>query len=353
MIEIVLARHGARQRCGDDGLLSERGWHQAATLARALHLRMSTPDTILSSARRHAWDTADQIGRQLPRPVIPVALDCLTPDRGPGTIEDLLEQADRKGVHLGVAHCVLVVGHEGRLSDLVVELTGSRARPIPHGGAVAIRGDSLVQLVSGRGSLYYRVPTVDHQEDVLREKVTSKMTVATFLAGFVFTALSAVLLLARPWPLHRVFAITALTASLALFVSTVYIYDQLATPSGFWTDAGKPKPWWKKLYEHRERRLDKRWARLMHSATAEDDDHRARVADDDAAFHRSAADGPMYWLMVKTSRWVFTPAVVLALAGFVALLLGTEDARILIGGVVALLIGGTYAAFHRPDLGAD
>jgi phosphohistidine phosphatase SixA len=352
MIEIVLARHGARHRCGDHGVLNERGWLQAAALARALNLRRSTPDTIFSSAHRDAWDTADRIGRQLPQPLTPVTLDCLTPKRGPCTIEDLLEQADANGVDLWGAHCVLVVGHEGRLSDLVVELTGSRERPIPHGGAVAVRGDSLVQLVLGRGTLYYRVPTVDHQEDVLREKVTSKMTVATFLAGFVFTALSAVLLLTRPWPLHRVIAITALTASLALFISAVYIYDQLATPSGFWTDAGRPRPWWRKLYDRRERRLDKRWARLMSQAEG-DADHKARRADDHPDFHRPAADGPMYWLMVKTSRWVFTPAVMLAFSGFVALLVGTDDARIWIGGVVALLVGGTYAAFHRPDLGAD
>jgi hypothetical protein len=179
------------------------------------------------------------------------------------------------------------------------------------------------------------------------------MTVATFLAGFVFTALSAVLVLTpETWAAHRVVAITALTAALALFVSAVYIYDQLSTPAGFWTDAEQPKPWWRRLYERRERRLEEHWADLMRDA-AGDYNHRARIADDAPIFHKTATDGPMYWLMVKTSRWVFTPAVVLALGGFVALLVGTEDARIWIGGVVALAVGGTYAAFHRPDLGAD
>jgi hypothetical protein len=268
-------------------------------------------------------------------------------------VEDLLEQVSARGGELHASRCVLVVGHEGRLSDLLVELTGSRTRPVPHGAAVAVRGDSLPDLVSGRGRLQYRFPTVDHQEDVLRAKVTSKMTVATFLAGFVFTALSAVLLLTdRPWSGHRVVAITALTAALVLFVSAVYIYDQLATPTGFWTDAEDPKPWWRSLYERRERRLEQRWDDLARAAEG-DEEQRARRADDNPAFHRTAADGPTYWLMVRTSRWVFTPAVVLALLGFIALLIGTEDSRIWIGGVVALLVGGTYAAFHRPDLGAD
>ena len=47
-------------------------------------------------------------------------------------------------------------------------------------------------------------PTVDYHEEALRAKVNSKMTVATFLAGFVFTALSALLLLDKhEWPWHR------------------------------------------------------------------------------------------------------------------------------------------------------
>ena len=56
--------------------------------------------------------------------------------------------------------------------------------------------------------------------------------------------------------------------------------------------------------------------------------------------------------MVRTSRRVFTPAVVLALAGFVALLVGTGDWRIWAGGLIGLGLAGGYATIHRPDLGA-
>ena len=136
------------------------------------------------------------------------------------------------------------------MSDLVVELTGSRARQIPHGGAVCVHGESLQALLCGRGSILFRYPTVDHQEEQLRSKVNSKMTVATFLAGFVFTALSALLLLqGADWTWHRVVAAAALTAALVLFVSAVYIYDQLSTPPGFWTDGNKSRYFWRKA-EH-------------------------------------------------------------------------------------------------------
>lgn len=64
-------------------------------------------------------------------------------------------------------------------------------------------------------------------------------------------------------------------------------------------------------------------------------------------------DGPVYWDMVATSRLVFTPAVALAFAGFLALLIGTNDTWIWAGGLVGMSIAAGYAALRRPDLGAD
>ena len=216
------------------------------------------------------------------------------------------------------------------LSDLVTELTGTRSHPLLHGGAVCVRGDSLQDLAAGRGSIHHRYPTVDYQEGSLRAKVNSKMTVATFLAGFVFTALSALLRDQDDWPFHRVVATTALTASLALFVASIYIYDQLGTPSGFWTDADKPRKFWRYLYQRREARIEKRWSKFKQAAKG-DDDAKARLADDKQEMYRPRHDGPVYWLMVHTSRFLFTPAVVLSLAGFAALLVGTGDRWILWG----------------------
>ena len=51
---------------------------------------------------------------------------------------------------------------------------------------MGVRGDSFEALLKGCGKIDLRFPVVDHQEAELRPKVQSKMTVATFLAGFVF-----------------------------------------------------------------------------------------------------------------------------------------------------------------------
>jgi phosphohistidine phosphatase SixA len=351
-VDVVLVRHGSRAQSPDGRDLSGRGRHQARTLADALALRGASPDLVLSSSLDHARATALLLSDRLGVGRGPVELRALTPGCGPGNVDELIRQTGAAGVDLDRFTCVLVVGHEGRLSNLLTEFTGRRTRPIPHGGAVCVSAASVADLASGRGRTSYRYPTADHQEDALRAKVNSKMTVSTFLAGFVFTALSTVLIVDRTrWPLHRVVAAIALTASLALFISAVYIYDQLSTPSGFWTVAGRPRLW-RRLYERQERRAEHRWERSRRAARGTEEE-KARQADDDPSSFRPIHDGPMYWLMVDTSRRVFTPAVALALVGFVALLLGTGDWRIEVGGLVGLVLAGGYAALHRPDLGAD
>ena len=135
------------------------------------------------------------------------------------------------------------------------------------------------------------------------------------------------------------------------FVAAVYIYDQLSTPPGFWTDGNKSRYFWRKLYDIQERYLEKRWDRAYKKA--EGKTNPGAWADDDQTIARLTHDGPMYWLMVRTSRLVFTPAVILSLLGFLTLLSGTEDTRILVGGAGALIIAGVYSAFYRPNLGAD
>ena len=328
-------------------------------LSHAFELRGTRPTLFLSSLLAHAQETAkvlaDCAASQRPPTTGPVPLPGLTPRRGISGFDEVARQAKAAGAELEPHACVLVVGHEGRLSDLVTELTGVRLSPVPHGGAVCIRGQSLQDLAAGRGRVHYRYPTVDHQEGALRSKINSKMTVSTFLAGFVFTALSAVLLLPlRTWPLHRVVAASALTAALVLLIAAVYIYDQLGTPSAFWTDADQPRLFWRKLYERREARLERQWIRRRETAPDDLTDHeKARWADDHPRFHRPLHDGPAYWGMVKASRFVFTPGVILALVGFVSLLIGTGDWRILTFGLTALLAAGVYCSWHRPNLGAD
>lgn len=91
----------------------------------------------------------------------------------------------------------------------------------------------------------------EREEDHLREKISSKITVSTFLAGINFTVLTLVLtLLANKNTLtgnclnffkiklspHSLleFPTALFFASTAFFVSTIYCYDRLLMPRNFW-----------------------------------------------------------------------------------------------------------------------
>jgi hypothetical protein len=170
------------------------------------------------------------------------------------------------------------------------------------------------------------------------------MTVATFLAGFVFTALSAVLLLSpNDWSWHRVVAAIALTGSLCLLVSSVYMFDQLGTPVGFWTD-NRPPAFWRWLAARRERTAEKRWEQQFREKGAAE-------ADEENAPWR--LDGPVYRYMLQITRQVFNPAVFLGLIGFLALIVGTASAWVMVGGSLVLVTAIVYAVGKRPNLGAD
>src|SRR5690348_14472188 len=58
-------------------------------------------------------------------------------------------------------------------------------------------------LLGQRTKIECRTPITDYQEGELRSKVQSKMTVSTFLAGFVFTVLANLLMVSganfTPW----------------------------------------------------------------------------------------------------------------------------------------------------------
>lgn len=346
-MELLLVRHGSRSHdpAQSDPELTGHGRHQIHTLARALRLREARIDCYLSSESHQAQETACVLQQELGGARTPVfRLAGLTPDSGPGDVATIIEQALAVVPELSRLSTIVLVGHEGRLSDLVTELTGTRIRPLAHGEVVFVRADSLADCIGGTAELHARYPAFDHLEGPLQSKVQSKMTVSTFLAGFVFTALSGLLLLTpEGWTLEQVIAVVALASSLALFIACVYIYDQLGMPSGFWTDARRPRLW-ARLYGRAERRREERWH-------ATEDAVGAERADEDV--RPWLQDGPRYHLMLRTSRLVFTPATWLALIGFLALIKGTGDLRIGIGAVIGMLIAGGFALSRRPHLGAD
>jgi len=57
--------------------------------------------------------------------------------------------------------------------------------------------------------------------------------------------------------------------------------------------------------------------------------------------------------MISTWNWVFTPAVAFGLAGFVALLLNTENMFLFVAGPVAIAVALVYCWLIRPKLGVD
>ncbi|GIE29450.1 hypothetical protein Ait01nite_024950 [Actinoplanes italicus] len=355
-LDLVLVRHGSRDRANEKSGLNTRGQRQMESLVTALSRRDIRPTAIVSSSKKHAVESAEKLSRGLLQEPLKVRnLDSLTPQsETPSDLDTFLKELG--GDDVPGEQTIVVVGHEGRLSDLLTELIGVRSRPFVAGGAVHVTSSGKAALLRGKGQVAYRYPTVDHQEDAIRTKAHSKMTVSVFLAGFVFTSLNFLLLEAeeRSWDL--VIATGALTGSLVLFIACVYIFDQLGTPAGFATDGEKPRRWWKWWYDRRARKAEEKWEELTKEMNENTADHDARVrarAERDKLFARDERDGPVYWQMVRTSRYVFTPAVFLALLGYASVVIGTGSVRLQLVAGAFLLTAILYAASRRPNLGAD
>jgi hypothetical protein len=297
----------------------------------------------VSSAAPAAVETRDRLAATLceGESAVKWTADALTPRSGsPGGIDDLVN--DGVFSDLEPDRPMILVGHEGRLSNLLTELTGVRARPFEHGSAACVSSTTLENAIRGNGSVVFRFPNVDHQEDKLRPKAQSKMAVATFFAGFVFVALIEILL-ANPSSGSKRFAEAVLSGSLALFIVSIYIYDELSMPEGFWTDG--PRSWLQRqISEVREQRRETRWNRISTK-------HDETRADEDAA--DLVNDGPVFLVMVATSRYVFTPAVLLALLGFFGIVVSTGSTFVKIAAAVAVIVAAVLYRVRRPPLGPD
>jgi phosphohistidine phosphatase SixA len=302
-MQLIIVRHASHE----GGRLTPRGRHHVDRLARALENRGVRPTLILSSARPQAGETSDILARRLAgaAPLVHRAGPLYPIAGNPGDFEAVLLAARLAGIELGEHETVLLVGHEGRVSGLVVQVTGARSRPIPAAGAVAVCADSLEALLKGRGTIDFCYPVVDHQEAALRPKVQSKMTVATFLAGFVSAAL-VTSLFAEQFTGARQLAAVFLTLALALFVITVYIYNELGMPEGYWVrgargrrlgrgrlvdavSSGRIRTW---LGERREREVERKWRR--HTSGSEPQEERLLEA-------RWIHDDHEWWQLSPTS----------------------------------------------------
>lgn len=254
-------------------------------------------------------------------------------------------------------------GDHGAGSVTAGDLTDLVAKHVVAGGSAddrrrSGRGEDLLK---AHGKIDFRFPVVDHQEAELRPKIQSKMTVASFLAGFVSAALVSTLFVDE-FTARRQVAAVLLTLALALFVITVYVYDELSMPEGFWL-SGRRSALRRRLEGRQERHSDLRWNAVANGREADAPElDEVRWIEDEAAWRHARADedaaqvehdGPLYTWMVGTWRWAFTPALLFALVGFWLITFDAGSAATAIGSVLAIAIAVLWLTLRRPPLGTD
>jgi phosphohistidine phosphatase SixA len=333
-VRLLFVRHGPRSDDGDDRAapLTPAGKSWAEELGAKLKALGIEPRVVLTSDYKHARETADILAGK--GGVNVIAVPALTPRTAEGnfTIDNIIQTAAAGGADLETVGEVVVVGHENRLSQLITMMTGLRLRPLDLLDVVRVEADSLLELRLGTGKIPWRLPVRAYGEADLRPKVTSKMTVATFLAGFTFTALIQILMNVRGTPTEETLfgeptlsawlaavAIFCLTAAVARFVVAAYSYDRLNMPVGFWGLERAPE--------------------------------RVDLSADQG--HQKAAHGLIYWHMIHIWRRVFTPAVCFAAAGFLLTVASKTSVWLSLGCLVLVLAAVLYYRRIRPQLGVD
>lgn len=310
-MDIILVRHAEREHKKsekEDGL-SATGLETAKeTLERLLRQREAAvlrPFTaVFSSEYQAPKETAEMLVAKTGQKVC--YLTCLEPRGSDLPPETFFTEA---GDAAAKSEAVLaVVGHEPSISRLLCQMTGRDSRRLDRGEAVWIHGKNKQAFIAGNAELVYATRREDFAAK-LKDKIQTKMTVCTFLAGFTITALIEIL--KDPEAIiktSRVAAAISFTAALGLFVAAVYIYDELSMPPEFWgSDTGEKPP-----------------GRGQFG-------HDARLNDN------------LYACMVRAWRVLFTPAVFMSMIGFFALLffnLRYPHLGMPPRAAVAVLIGG-------------
>ena len=287
-MDIILVRHAEREHQKpeiEDGL-SVNGLETAKETLERLKRQRETASlrpftAVFSSEYQAPRQTAEMLAEETGQKVC--YLKCLEPNRSDLRPDTLFAEA---GSAATTNEAVLAVtGHEPYISRLLRQMTGKDSRRLDRGEAVWIRGKDKQAFMAGKAELVYATRREDFAAK-LKDKIQTKMTVCTFLAGFTITALIEIL--KDPEAIiktSRVAAAISFTAALGLFVAAVYIYDELSMPPEFWgSDAGE-KPSGRRQFGHD-----------------------ARLNDN------------LYACMVRAWRLLFTPAVFMSMIGFFALL---------------------------------
>ena len=349
-LKIVFVRHGRRTYArkfshndAEDPL--DQSEVKAVEVCRSiLESQGDGPSRVFVSSHQHSKDTACILSNKselLSQDGIPVELAPeLTPNSGTG-IDSMFARID-SSMTPPMNATFWLVGHDPRLRQLVTQFTGVRLEPLNYLDMVCVVADSANGLRLGRAKVSWRYPVRNTSENELREKVTSKMTVATFLAGFTFTALGVALssldktacpatlppiasfdyVIPCEWSMFvKVAALLLLSLSLGLFVGAVYVYDQLAMPRGLWDSEGKESLWY-------------RWFQTA------------------GLKNNLKKNGYVYAHMIMAWSRLFTPGVVLAAVGF-GLLISTRS--ILLAGLylLVLTLAAVWYGLNKPIVGLD
>lgn len=351
LLNIVFVRHGRRTYARDfkgndaEDPLDQSEHEVVKNCCSVLENAGVCPSRVFVSGHQHAQDTARILCNNLEllsEDSIPVELvPELTPQSGTD-IDGMLARID-PSIAPSMNGTFLLVGHDPRLRQLITQFTGVRLEPLDYLDMVCVAAGSANDLRLGRANVDWRYPVRNTSEAELRQKVTSKMTVATFLAGFTFTSLGVALnslsktasaagkppplvpfdyVMPSEWGLFiNVAALLLLSLSLGLFVGAVYVYDQLAMPRGLWDSEGK----------------ESRWFRWFHTPKLKDNLRK---------------NGYVYAHMVMAWSRLFTPAVSLAAVGF-GLLIAARS--VLLAGLylLALTLAAIWYWLNKPQAGVD
>ncbi len=283
-MNLVLMRHASRIKNVPEveAGLTDDGQKMTTETANAMKSKRIFFDIVLHSKAAAAKQTALQLA---PEDKVEEFLP-LTPHSQEDLNWESIKKRIREDQLSNEGYCIALVGHHPRITRLLKLLTGKNCRTIERGEAVQLNGSPSV-MERGNATVS-RTFGSTHSSELLRKKIELKMTVSTFLAGFTIPVL--VELVKDPtegFSAFRAAATVLFTLALGLFVVAVYMYDELLMPVEYW---GPP-----------------------------DESHQPKRNSTFA--HDYRLNGPLYAYMVRTWKWIFTPAVVSTSIGFLLLLI--------------------------------
>ena len=314
-MQIILIRHGLKQKnqvtdTDSDKPLSNKGRNDVEQLITILEDRNLLPSVFFTSCYQHAIETANILQNRLGGELERIPSLTPDPDRKINNFRQIIKEAKERRKDLKDLEVVAFVGHNPWLSDLLNYLIPNSVRTLDRAEAVCVSGTAQ-DLFQGRGKIDFLTSDLEnqdeHTEEQLRSKIKSKMTVSTFLAGFTFSVLNELLKI-QSFTLLPTVAVVSLTGALALFIASVYMYDQMSMPKRYWRDQSNT---------------------ISHPVEL------------------------LYYFMLRTWNWIFTPAVILALIGFIATLFNTKNYQMAISGVLIIVVVIIYYFIMKPRLGSD